>query len=326
MKRVWIFVTVGALCSLIGFAAAKFVFIDKSGSIFVGEKPVERTLDKYSIDNLSKTEIKPGKLTIDKEAETFTFDFNPGLDQLVASTSGQIRIPGEGKYPVVVMIRGYVDKEIFRTGIGTEPSSKVFAANGYITVAPDFLGYGASSPESLDLFEARMQTYTTVLSLLKSIDQIPEWDGKNIFIWAHSNGGQIALTTLEITGKTYPTTLWAPVSAPFPYSILYYEDELSDYGKYLRGELARFEALYDVDLYSVTTYLDRIKAPIQLHQGTADESVPARWNDNLNDALKDLKVDINYYTYPGANHNMVPSWNSVIQRDLEFFASNLRKS
>lgn len=326
MKRAWIFILVGGFCSLIGFSLAKFVFVPKNMPFLVQEKPIERTLDKYSIDNLSKTNIKPGNLTIDKESNTFSLEFDPALDGKMASTSGQIRIPGEGKYPLIVMIRGYVDKEIFETGIGTEPSSKVFAQNGYITVAPDFLGYGDSSPETPDLFEARMQTYTTVLSLLKSIDQIPEWDGENVFIWAHSNGGQIALTALEVTGVTYPTTLWAPVSAPFPYSILYYEDELSDYGKYLRGELARFESLYDVNNYTITSYLDRIKAPIQIHQGTANESVPVKWNNTLNTNLKELKVDTNYYIYPGANHNMSPSWNDVIQRDLEFFASNLKKS
>ncbi len=326
MKKILAFTIVGGICSLIGFLSAKFIFVPKNIPFLATQKKIERTLDKYSIENLSNTEIKPGKLTVNKEKNTFSMDFDPGLNGAIASTSGQIRIPGEGSYPLVVMIRGYVDKEIFRTGIGTEPSSKMFAGNGYITVAPDFLGYGSSSPESFDLFEARMQTYTTVLSLLKSVDQIGEWDHKNLYIWAHSNGGQIALTTLEITGQAYPTTLWAPVSAPFPYSILYYEDELSDYGKYLRGELSKFESLYDVDKYSITTYLDRIHAPIQLHQGTSDESVPVKWNENLYNNLKDLNVDINYYTYPGANHNMIPSWDNVIQRDLEFFAKNLKKS
>ena len=326
MKKAWIFIAVGGLCSLIGFSLAKFVFVPKNVPFLVQEKPNPRTLDKYSIDNLSKTDIKPGVLAIDKDDKTFSLEFDPGLNGHMASTSGQIRVPGTEKYPLVVMIRGYVDKEIFFTGIGTEPASKVFAQNGYITIAPDFLGYGNSSPETSDLFEARLQTYTTVLSLLKSVDQIPEWDHKNLFIWAHSNGGQIALTTLEITGQAYPTTLWAPVSAPFPYSILYYEDELSDYGKYLRSELSKFESTYDVNNYSITSYLDRIKAPIQLHQGTADESVPVKWSDTLNTNLKELKVDINYYTYPGTDHNMNPSWSNVIQRDLEFFASNLKKS
>ena len=50
--------------------------------------------------------------------------------------------------------------------------------------------------ESSDIFESRFQTYTTVLTLAKSLDSLEKWDQKNIFIWAHSNGGQIVLTFL----------------------------------------------------------------------------------------------------------------------------------
>ena len=83
-----------------------------------------------------------------------------------------------------------------------------------------------------DVFEERFQTYTTAMNLLAGIEK---WEraGK-IGIWGHSNGGQIALTVLEISQKEYPTVLWAPVSKPFPYSILYYTDEAEDRGKALR--------------------------------------------------------------------------------------------
>lgn len=329
MKKLWVFIVIAAISSLIGFGFAKFVFVGKT-AVVGSRKAVDRSLDKYSIENLSKTDIKPGKLTVDKDRDLFSFDFEPALDGKTASTSGQIYLPQKvgdsGKYPVVIMIRGYVDREIYKTGIGTSRAAGVFARNGYITIAPDFLGYGNSSPESTNVFEARFQTYTTILSLLKTIETPSfaeategKWDGKNIFIWGHSNGGQIALTVLEITGKNYPTSLWAPVSTPFPYSILYFTDELSDYGKYLRGELAKFEADYDVGLYSIHTYYDRIQAPINLHQGIADESVPFKWSDALAESLKGLGLKVNYYKYPQTDHNMTPSWNTAIGHDLEFF-------
>lgn len=314
-------ILISAITCLIGFLAGVFV-VGKSFSIPFKQAPKERILDKYSIENLAKADIKPGKLILNREENTFSFDFEPALDGKAASTSGQIRIPGKGKYPVVVLIRGYVDREIYKTGVGTEHGSEVFAKNGYITIAPDFLGYGNSSPESTNLFESRFQTYTTILTLLKSLNQIGEWDGTNIFIWAHSNGGQIALTTLEITGAKYPTALWAPVSTPFPYSILYFTDELSDYGKYLRSELAKFEADYDVNLYSAHNYYKRIRAPIDLHQGEADESVPVKWSDALNKSLEENSAEVDYHKYPGTDHNMIPSWNTAIAHDLEFFKKN----
>jgi len=159
---------------------------------------------------------------------------------------------------------------------------------------------------------------------VKSLDQIPQWDQKNVFIWGHSNGGQIALTTLEITGVNYPTTLWAPVSKPFPYSVLYYTDDSIDRGKLIRSELAKFEEVYDVEAYSLTNYLENIEAPLLVHQGKSDDAIPLDWTNNLVQKLEDKGKNVTYYTYPATDHNMRPSWDMVIARDLEFFKKHSR--
>ena len=290
---------------------------------------ITKPLEKYSIPALAKTDIPTGVLTIEPplaeessfSTHLFSFEFSPNLSKETKKTTGQINIPtGNGKHPVVLMLRGYVDQEIYKTGMGTSSAAKVFAQNGFVTVAPDFLGYGGGDSEASNVLESRFQTYVTAISLYNSINQIDSWDGKNIFIWGHSNGGQVALTLLEITGATTPTTLWAPVSKPFPYSVLYYTDESEDKGKFLRAEIANFEKLYDADLYSVDNYFGQIIAPVQLHQGTADDAVPLDWSDTLAKKLEDL--DILYFKYSGADHNLRPSWNTVVQRDLSFFAKN----
>ena len=157
------------------------------------------------------------------------------------------------------------------------------------------------------------------METLKSISEIQNWDKKNAFIWAHSNGGQIALTTLEITGVTFPTVLWAPVSKPFPYSILYYTDEADDGGKSLRKYLAVFEQTYNTDLYSLSRYINQIKAPVELNQGTADTEVPVKWSEDLEKNLKEATVSATLIEYPGADHNMRPAWNEVVQNNLKFF-------
>jgi len=303
----------------------------------------QRPLDKYTIENLSNAEIKPGKFEIiekinedgDYTSYLFTFELNPNLDgKTLKKTTGQINLPAEvgipnsnNKFPIIVMLRGYINQETYQTGGGTRRAAEVFAKNGFITIAPDFLGYGSSDEEEADIFETRFQTYVTVLTLLKTIEQLqPEADWpmakinqSNIFLWGHSNGGQIALTILEITGEVYPTTLWAPVSKLFPYSVLYYTDQSEDRGKLIRSELAEFEKDYYPDLYSLDLYLDKIKAPVQIHQGLNDDAVPVAWSDQLVKQLLDLKLDLNYYTYPKGDHNMNPVWNTVVSRDLEFF-------
>jgi uncharacterized protein len=296
--------------------------------------PVPTPFSIYSIESLSKANVQPGKLQIIETLEEnekfnsykFKLTFDPEIESgNYKTTTGQINIPNtsSSNYPLVIMFRGYVDQNLYVTGMGTSSGAKVFAENGFITVAPDFLGYGESDQEADNIFESRFQTYTTALSLLKSIDQINNWNHEDVFIWAHSNGGQIALTVLEATGVEYPTTLWAPVTKPFPYSVLYYTDESPDRGRFIRQELARFEELYNPDLFTITDYVDRIKAPIQLHQGTADDAIPVEWSNQFIAQLKNAEVEHLYFIYPGADHNLRPSWDTVIERDIEFFKKHL---
>ncbi len=276
----------------------------------VSPQVTERSLDKYTIENLGKRGYE-SQIFIDDEISPGVFNFH--FDSDGKKVTGLAHIPkGCKKCPVIAQFRGYVERDIYRPGVGTKRTAEVFAKNGFISLAPDGLGYGGSDNPSEDVFEERFQTYTTAMNLLAGIEK---WEraGK-IGIWGHSNGGQIALTVLEISQKEYPTVLWAPVSKPFPYSILYYTDEAEDRGKALRKKLAKFEENYDVDKYSLTNYLDQIKAPVLIHQGTADEAVPAKWSRTL---AKDIKAE--YYEYPGADHNLQPGWGTVVQRDISFF-------
>lgn len=290
---------------------------------------IDRPLDKYTIDSLSRRGGIPGDLVFD-EAVATTAAYTEYLFHFMSDgkkATGLAHIPkdasSQNKKPVIVQFRGYVDQSIYAPGVGTKRSAEVFAEQGFITLAPDFLGYGGSDHPSSDVFEERFQTYVVALDLLASIATLPMADPSRVGIWAHSNGGHIALTVLAITRGTYPTTLWAPVTRAFPYSILYYTDEADDKGKALRKKLAEFERNYDTDLYTVANFTDRIAAPLQLHQGSGDAAVPVKWSEEFVSELKDTNITIGYFLYPGADHNLQPSWNTVISRDIGFFTRHL---
>lgn len=290
---------------------------------------IARPLDRYTIPNLSKTVFKASQIVLDAPTATTSayvvFPFHYLSEG--KKVTGVAHIPTSAKpvhgYPVIVQFRGYVDIKKYFPGEGTQHSAEVFASNGFISLAPDFLGYGGSDMPSTDVFEERFQTYTTALSLLASVKTLPNADPTRVGIWGHSNGGQIALSVLETVGKAYPAVLWAPVSKSFPYSILYYTDEADDHGKALRKSLASFESLYDADLYSLTNYLGNIKGPIQIHQGDADDAVPIKWTDDFVKTLQDKSVTIEYFTYPGASHDLTPGWNTVMGRSVDFFRKHL---
>lgn len=300
-------------------------------SLGVKEKPLE----KYTIENLgmreyastiilAEPEPTPRLVRGQKDYLVHKFQF----DSDGKKVTGLAHIPNIctviSKCPVIVQFRGYADKELFYSGYGTARSAVKYAEAEFISIAPDFLGYGESDTNAENVYESRFQTYTTALNLLAGVKSLPMADADKIGIWGHSNGGHISLTVLEISQKPYPTTLWAPVSAPFPYSVLFYTYDSPDHGKATRKDLATFEEDYDTEKYALVNYLDRIQAPLQIHQGTGDDLIPTQWTDDLVKNLTDMKKEVIYYKYPGADHNMLPNaWNVVVERDIEFFKEKL---
>lgn len=298
--------------------------ISHTGSVILnpmGEEVVrDKPYDKYSFERLmqrggiaSKIEVVGDKFYYQSEGRRI---------------SGEVNVPQGEAIGVIVMARGYVEKESYKTGIGTHNAANYFSERGYITYAPDFSGYGESDPEDENALGARLVKPVEILDLIASVQATTNLP---IFLWGHSNGGQIMISVAEILGqmenfkgdslKVKGVTLWEPVSKSFPYNILYYSDEADDQGKWLRSEIAKFESEYDVYKYSVDRYLDKIQLPIVIHQGGKDDAVPNKWSDEVVAKLKEKEKKITYYEYPQSDHNMHPNWGEVVARDIAFFES-----
>ena len=72
---------------------------------------------------------------------------------------------------------------------------------------------------------------------------------------------------------------------------------------------------------SPSSYLADLSGPLQLHHGTADESVPTEFSQTLYQQAQEAKlsVPVDYYEYPGDNHNLSKSFNTAMQRSIAFF-------
>ncbi len=329
--------------------------------------------EQYSLTNLVDYPYQANKLevieVIDQTEKYNEYQFT--FTTMDKTMSGLMTLPNDlqinERPKVVILLRGWAPAETYYSGQGTSPAARILAANGYVTLAPDFFGYAKSDPEPTDTWEARFIKPINVIELMSSVEkfglpipatesaedeQIAATDSlppSQLYFWAHSNGGQIALSVLEILSRPIPTTLWAPVTAPFPYSILFYGDVLEDEGKEQRSWLAMFERNHDPRQYSITQHLDRLRGYFQLHHGTADEAALKTWSDEFNDKIiaenkrrtkvfdeeKDVEekveeikedelINLEYFVYPGADHNLRPieNWNLAIERDLKFFAAN----
>jgi len=363
--KTWQIVTggifLGSVLFASGFVLGSYLDLDSTSllnvSPFVQKKSdvIEKPYLKYSIPSLHEKTYAPSSLKILKImelGENFTSYLYSSSDEDGKSMTGQLNLPAtiSDSTPVILMLRGYVPPKSYVTGVGTRNAANVFAKNGYITIAPDFLGYGDSDPEVEDPWQARFEKPIQAANILKAVEvsnfAVPSELPENIAsqsakrpvgIWAHSNGGQIALTMLEITSDPIPATLWAPVTAPFPYSVLFYADEQDDEGRSARLWINSLEKEYDLRLFSLSQHLNYLAGPIQIHHGWHDEAAPKPWSDEFvqklslendrressTDSAELAPIKYEYFEYPNADHNMVPDWNTAITRDLSFFNREL---
>lgn len=335
-----LWLTILVICNLLLVGAVIYLYQQKATfytPLGIQPKKPDTSLYQYAYDTMKNRAFEPEKMSFGEPLEeTPAYETRMFYYKVEGKkVSGLAHIPiAAGEHPVIVMVRGFVDPTIYKPGVGTMRVSQELAKKGYITLAPDFFGYGESDLPGILPLQDRFQTYPTLIQLITNIEQLNESfanssvdsnaEEKSIGIWAHSNGGQITLSALEMTGADYPTVLWAPVSKPFPYSVLYFTDEFEDDGRALRRVIYKFEEVYDIQRFSLTNYLDEINAPIQLHQGGLDDAVPQLWSDTLYEKLKEKDKDIEYFTYPDADHNMQPDWTTATRRSINFFDEKLK--
>ncbi len=316
----------------------------KSKMISNKSEPVVKNVGffaQYNFENLKNREYKASKITkigkalIVTEArkelirrgdllnKTFNFETSAiSFNSNGKKISGMMNIPltpMSNKLPAIIMIRGFAENEGYYIGSGSWRAADELARNGYITVSLDFLGFGLSDGESTDILEARFEKPINVIDLIESVKNMGIVDPNKIGIWAHSNGGQIAISVLEITGKNYPTVLWAPMTNPFPKSVLETVDDNSEGSLEVKQKIEDFEKEYDSNLYSIGSFYSWINSPILIHQGTDDVWCKVEWQKSFRDELKYLGKEITLDIEKGNDHNLKQSWDKVMKMDVDFF-------
>jgi dipeptidyl aminopeptidase/acylaminoacyl peptidase len=63
---------------------------------------------------------------------------------------------------------------------------------------------------------------------------------------------------------------------------------------------------------------------VQLQHGTADTSVPVEFSTALEKRIQDAGGVVEYYSYPGDNHNISKNLATALQRSVTFFDQHVK--
>jgi dipeptidyl aminopeptidase/acylaminoacyl peptidase len=246
--------------------------------------------------------------------------------ELFAYTSDGLRITGQltrprgqGPFPVIVLNHGYFPLNIYRTGNDTQHASDYLAARGYLCLAPDFRSHAGSDPAP-NTFRAGHVIDT--LNLLPLISQLPDARPGPIGMWGHSNGGEITSKAMLISNQIAAALIYAPASPTLADN--YYAFHADDPPSGPRATAA-FPLTPDQapDLFarlSPINYLHYAQAPVQIHYGTADDSVPIEWVDQLHQGLLAAGKQSELLLYNGGAHSLQGADKQrYLERMLAFF-------
>lgn len=236
-------------------------------------------------------------------------------------------------WPVVVFNHGYIPPDVYRTTERYVAYVDAFARNGYIVLRSDYRGHDRSEGEATGAYGSPGYV-VDVLNAVASIKRYPDADPNRIGMWGHSMGGYITLRSMVISKDIKAGVIWAGVVASYPDMLERWRRRNTPPpgGNVANPNPARRWRQELVEQYgtpaenpefwasiSANSYLSDLSGPVQLHHGTADTSVPVEFSDTLNQQIQAVGGVVEYFTYPGDNHNISNNLSRALARSVQFF-------
>ena len=219
------------------------------------------------------------------------------------SVHGFVNVPrGEGPYPVVLVLHGYIDPEEYETLAYTTRYADALAAEGYVVFHPNYRNY-APSDSGPNPF--RVGYAVDALNLIALIEEqagrpgpLKDADPSAIGLFGHSMGGGISLRLI---------TAHAPIQAAVLYGSMNADEHLN------------FEKIYEWSEGE-----DEIGAAVSLHHGEDDDLVPPEWSQDLCERLTALEKMVECFSYPNEPHTFIGFGGiQLIERAAAFYEKYL---
>jgi dipeptidyl aminopeptidase/acylaminoacyl peptidase len=257
-----------------------------------------------------------------------------GLRQYGLLTIPYGETPATG-WPAIVFNHGYIPPDQYRTTERYIAYVDWLARSGYIVFRIDYRGNDQSEGIARGAYGDPGYTID-VLNAVAALMQFPPADNNRIGMWGHSMGGYLTLRAMVLSEDIKAGVIWAGVVASYPDLLTRWRrgsangttptpsarrrwrsDWVAQYGS--PDENPEFW-----DTISSNSYLEDLSGPVQLHHGTADESVPLEFSEILFQEIQEAGKTVELYTYPGDNHNISNSFGQAMTRTIEFYDRYLK--
>jgi dienelactone hydrolase len=286
-------------------------------------------MDEYTIPGLRAREYPGGTINV-REVLTYTEVFTryyidyPSDDLTI---TGIMQIPqGQGPFPVIILNHGYISASRYWSGADTWRAAEYLNSRGYLTLAPDFRGWGQSDQASNYFWTGPV---IDALNAVSSLSSVPQADPVRVGMWGHSMGGGVTTDAITIDARIKAAIIYAPTHANKLASQRWWTTPPVDQA-YIDLDLIRAynDAGRDGNFLrraSSINYLNQVTAPVQIHIGTVDTMTPQKWAEQIYEALQTAEKEVEYFTYPGEGHafNDV-NWHLFMQRVSDFFEQHLK--
>lgn len=243
----------------------------------------------------------------------------------------------ESGWPVIVFNHGYIPPAQYRTTERYVAYVDGFARNGYTVFRPDYRGHGNSEGEPSSAYTAPDYT-VDVLNAVTSLQRYPDTDPERIGMWGHSMGGTLTLRAMIVTDDIDAGVIWAGVVASIEEVWEEREEWIANHltatpgpdgsppaqSVFAYGSFDENPAFWtSVD---PTFHLEDLSGPLQLHHGTADQSVPISFSEDLQSRLETAGQPSELYRYEGDNHNLSNSFGTAMERSIQFFDQHVKQA
>jgi dipeptidyl aminopeptidase/acylaminoacyl peptidase len=248
------------------------------------------------------------------------------------TVSGVMLIPdGKGPFPVLVLNHGYIDPDSYFPGQGMPREQEYLARQGYVVFHTDYRGHASGDDDPGVDYELRLPYAVDTINAVYAVKRsgLDFLDGDRIGWLGRSMGGNVTLNALVAQPNLVDAAvIYASTSALAAQNWKqFYRD--SDDRRSVNRKIDRTYGLPDENpafwkAASPKTYFDRVKDPLMVHHGTADDTCPIAWSNDIVDTLKENGKDVTFHRYRGAGHTFEgAAWQRAIERTTDFFDKHL---